>query len=586
VSLVVSNTAALTAAISSAHGGDTILLAPGTYDWFQLLHVHIDGNLTITSQDPTHAATLTSMGAYDISGITFSDLNVKLYTPQNSGMSFLESNNVTIDHVTFLPPPAGFQQGPGVLVNQSTNIKILNSDIGGYGTGISLNGDSGILVQGNSIHDVTADGIDAPGTSNVTISGNTFTNFHSDPGVHADAIQFFTAGTPYTTSHDITISSNTMIRGSGSLFQGIFLENDGTPPYQNITIQNNALVGTMFNGIYVEVANNVHIDHNLVTGYTDEISWIYANAVTNLSVTNNESSAFKTVNPSNPGMVQTNDTTILQISPGDAAHLLQTFGGSIGAPALNSPVGSGSASLTTPTIPVVSSPVVSTPPATTTAPATATQPASTTTGDHTLTATSADATLQGDSGNDSIVSGGGHTYLRGGDGNDQVVGGSGFDDINGNPGNDTITSGAGDDWALGGQGNDNISGEDGNDLVLGNLGADSLTGGAGNDTVRGGQGDDTLSGGAGNDWLSGDLGSDTMTGGAGADIFHSFNGAGIDVVKDFSVADGDRVMLDPGTVYHTAQVGADLVITFGTAGDQMILQNVQSASLPTGWIFE
>jgi hypothetical protein len=54
-------------------------------------------------------------------------------------------------------------------------------------------------------------------------------------------------------------------------------------------------------------------------------------------------------------------------------------------------------------------------------------------------------------------------------------------------------------------------------------------------------------------------------------------------VTDFNVSEGDRVRLDPGTIYTLGQVGADTVIDMG-AGNQMILQNVQLASLPNGWI--
>jgi len=188
-------------------------------------------------------------------------------------------------------------------------------------------------------------------------------------------------------------------------------------------------------------------------------------------------------------------------------------------------------------------------------------------------------------GNDTIDGGSGQNYLRGEDGNDSIVGGAGFDDINGNVGNDTARGGDGDDWVVGGKDNDMLFGDNGNDLVYGNLGDDTCEGGAGNDTVRGGQGDDVLYGGAGNDFLSGDRGSDTITGGAGADIFHTSSDAGIDRVLDFNVAEGDRVMVDPGTTYTVAQVGADTVITLGSPNDQMILVGVQMNTLPAGWIF-
>jgi serralysin len=194
-------------------------------------------------------------------------------------------------------------------------------------------------------------------------------------------------------------------------------------------------------------------------------------------------------------------------------------------------------------------------------------------------------TLQGGSSADTISGGDGTNVLRGNDGADSLTGGSGFDDINGNVGNDTAHGGGGADWVVGGKDQDALFGDDGDDIVYGNLGNDTLDGGAGSDVVRGGQGDDVMTGGDGNDWLSGDLGSDTLSGGAGADVFHSFAGAGVDRVLDFHASEGDRVMLDAGTSYSVAQVGADTVVSM-TGGTEVVLVGVTLSTLPSGWIFE
>ena len=175
-------------------------------------------------------------------------------------------------------------------------------------------------------------------------------------------------------------------------------------------------------------------------------------------------------------------------------------------------------------------------------------------------------------------------YLRGDEGNDQIWGGFAFDDINGNMGDDTLSGGLGDDWVVGGKDNDRQAGDAGGDIVWGNLGNDTLDGGDGADQVRGGMGDDTVTGGTGNDFVSGDRGNDTVAGGAGADLIHGSQDAGIDRVLDFSLAEGDRVLLDPGTTYTLSQIGADTVIDMG-AGHQMILVGVQLATLPPGSIF-
>lgn len=187
-------------------------------------------------------------------------------------------------------------------------------------------------------------------------------------------------------------------------------------------------------------------------------------------------------------------------------------------------------------------------------------------------------------GDDTVEGRGGDDYLRGDEGNDSITGGDGFDDINGNMGDDTASGGAGPDWVVGGKDNDLLSGDAGDDIVYGNLGGDTCNGGDGADLVRGGQGADSLSGGAGNDFLSGDRDADTISGGAGADIFNTFGDAGVDRVLDFNRAEGDRVRVEAGNTYTTAQVGADVVITLG-GGAQMTLVGVQLSSLTDDWIF-
>jgi Ca2+-binding RTX toxin-like protein len=189
-------------------------------------------------------------------------------------------------------------------------------------------------------------------------------------------------------------------------------------------------------------------------------------------------------------------------------------------------------------------------------------------------------------GNDSFFGENGvqNGLVSGGLGNDLLRGGASRDSLQGNQGDDTLHGGDGDDIVVGGKDDDQQFGEGGDDIVWGNLGNDTLDGGDGNDQVRGGQGDDVVRGGAGNDYVSGDRGADTITGGAGADLFHSFSGAGIDRVLDFSVTEGDRVMLDPGTTYSVSQVGADTVVDMGN-GDQVILVGVSMSSLTAGSIF-
>lgn len=201
--------------------------------------------------------------------------------------------------------------------------------------------------------------------------------------------------------------------------------------------------------------------------------------------------------------------------------------------------------------------------------------------------------IQGNAGADRVFAGAGHdtidggtgtSYLRGEEGNDSIVGGASFDDLQGNMGADTETGGLGDDWVVGGKDNDVLYGDEGSDIVYGNIGDDLCIGGDGNDTVRGGQGNDSLQGDAGSDFLAGDRGDDTVVGGDGGDLFHSFAGAGLDRVLDFDFAEGDRVLLETGTVFSLAQEGGDTVVIMGGGADRLILVGVELSGLGEGWI--
>ena len=214
------------------------------------------------------------------------------------------------------------------------------------------------------------------------------------------------------------------------------------------------------------------------------------------------------------------------------------------------------------------------------------------TGDDALAGGGGDDTLYGGVGNDFIFAQApsvtvlvtGSTFLRGEEGNDYIVGGSGFDDMHGNMGNDTLSGGAGEDWVVGGKDNDALYGGAAYDLVYGNIGNDTCEGGEGNDIVRGGQDNDVLGGWSGDDFMSGDRGNDTLTGGTGADTFSTFGEAGIDLIRDFNIAEGDRIQLAPGTVYTVEQVGANAVINM-VGGGQVILEAIQMNSLTGNWIF-
>lgn len=210
--------------------------------------------------------------------------------------------------------------------------------------------------------------------------------------------------------------------------------------------------------------------------------------------------------------------------------------------------------------------------------------------------------LHGLDGKDQLYGGSGNDELFGGNEDDLIYAGSGDDVLNGDSGIDTLIGGSGNDiyeissdaldiiTELPGEGIDTV--ETGLNYTLPNnierlvlTGANALIGigngqdnvieekqpftsgilpivnniisaGDGNDSVDAGDGNDAIDGGAGNDILFGGRKTDILTGGAGADqfLFKSYSGLyfatndsdGLDVITDFNLAQGDRLVIAQG----------------------------------------
>jgi parallel beta-helix repeat protein len=526
------------AALQNATGGDTILLQSGDYSGAKLSSLNFSSAVTIESANANAPAVLQDLQVLNTSNVSFKNVGITA-DDGNSGIVIQNSQNISVDGADFHGAQAGAMLGKGLLIRGDTGVSITNSQFHDLQTGLTHLNDDGVVLANNSFHEIAIDGIQGGGTSDISVSGNSFTNFAAHSVDHPDAIQFWTLNTT-TSAQNISVTDNLITRGEGTGTQGIFFGDEAGVMYHNVTITGNTVLGGYYQGLSLYDGVNANISNNTVVGYTDQQSWIKAEDSSNVTMNNNITSDINNTNDT--GLTQSGNTTVAQTTAQGATAYVNAYLASHG--------GGGQE---TPPPPAGGGGGVSPPPVGGSAPD--------------------GQQIIGQATDDNLTVASGNNYMRGAEGNDTIQGGTGFDDMNGNQGNDSMHGGAGDDWVVGGKGNDVQFGDAGNDIVLGNLGADTLNGGAGDDVVRGGQGDDYVSGGQGNDFISGDRGNDTVIGGGGADTFHGSQDAGIDKVMDFSQAQGDRVMLDHGTTYSVSQVGSDTVIDMG-GGNQMILANV------------
>jgi len=137
-------------------------------------------------------------------------------------------------------------------------------------------------------------------------------------------------------------------------------------------------------------------------------------------------------------------------------------------------------------------------------------------------------------------------------------------------GDDTVFAGSGDDYVNSGDGNDTVFGGAGHDNIVSLGGDDTLDGGAGNDYVVGGSGHDTVIGGAGQDIVDGGNDADVMIGGDGADRFvfdrasdmvRGLDATDVDLILDFSRAEGDRIDLHNMDADETQSGFSDFTFT-------------------------
>jgi len=270
----VSTSAGLLAALKSAHPGDTIQLAAGNYSGVVINNTHFASAVTITSANPLHEAVLVGLKVDSSSGLNFNKLELTAVGSTDPYYAFrvASSQNINFTNLNVHgdPEAAASTQLTGFYVSASSNISFTNSSFSHLWGAITANNDTNVDISNNTFSYLDKGGVEMGGSSNVDIMGNQFTDFQVGVGIHADAIQLYTAGTT-TIASNIVITGNTVERGTGNAIQGVFVQDEvGTLPYHNLIIDNNTILGEMWNSIYVHanVTGTLQVENNLVESWS------------------------------------------------------------------------------------------------------------------------------------------------------------------------------------------------------------------------------------------------------------------------------------------------------------------------------
>ncbi|WP_171102131.1 right-handed parallel beta-helix repeat-containing protein [Ruegeria sp. HKCCD7255] len=275
------NAAELTAALSSASGGDEIRLSGGDYGALNISK-SFNSEVRIVSNDPSNPASFSTMNINGASNITIEGV-VFDYTFSSGDkiwdapFQINNSSNVAILNSTFDGDVAsgltsednGYGAGKGLTVNGSNGVTIAGNEVYDFWKGMNFSDSKNLIIQNNELHSLRSDGLNFVDVQGVLIERNYIHDFDASPtsGDHRDMIQFWTNNTTEATSN-VVIRDNTFDIGQGSWTQTIFMRNIEAEKgntalyYQNVTIENNVIYNSHLHGITVGETNGLVVSNN------------------------------------------------------------------------------------------------------------------------------------------------------------------------------------------------------------------------------------------------------------------------------------------------------------------------------------
>lgn len=282
----VANTTELTTALSSAVGGDTILLATGNYGSYTITNTATATPLVIKSADALNPAIFYNITLNGATWITVEDVSLISDNPSTMPLTLGQfeiigqSSNITIRraYCKIYDNSSGYQYGRNVTVDPDcTTITVEDCELIGGRQAVVAVRMTGLTLRHNEATDAR-EGFNFPGCFNVLIENNYLHDFrlHPELGDHADMIQCWAVvgGAPYP-AENVQIIDNVLDIGSGSFTQSMFndLGGGGQPNvYKNWTYARNHIRNCQTHGITTSAHDNLLIEDNIIQWVTPNMS--------------------------------------------------------------------------------------------------------------------------------------------------------------------------------------------------------------------------------------------------------------------------------------------------------------------------
>jgi hypothetical protein len=150
-------------ALKTAHSGDTIQLASGTYAPVVIDSAKFDGaGVTITSQNPAGGAILTGVYIRGSEGLNIKNVEM-VVDPAKPDFPFyvFGSSRISFDHLNAHGSLDGNAQNDmaALMIRSSNGVTVTNSDFHELKFGIQHLDSTNVTVTGNTFHEIRTDGI-------------------------------------------------------------------------------------------------------------------------------------------------------------------------------------------------------------------------------------------------------------------------------------------------------------------------------------------------------------------------------------------------------------------------------------------